>query len=216
MDQDHSQRTIRTYDEIARDYHMVDTTERRATKEAHADRFVAHAPGLDILVVGCGLGADSRYIQGAGMNVTSIDLSVGMLTRAVEADTKGRYKLMDMRDIRRFTEPFDGIWASACIYHLTEIEIKQWLLDANATLRPGGILYISVKELPTEGFRERPAQNTTGGPVAAERLIGDRWYSALRWSVFNGWAINAGFVCLERHMIADDPPAWGCLWRKGT
>ena len=88
---EHVEQTIATYDSIATAYRITATLELRAWLEESMRVFVDYLPGARVLVPGCGDGRDSRYLSSRGLDVTSFDLSPGMLKVAISQDPGGRF-----------------------------------------------------------------------------------------------------------------------------
>jgi SAM-dependent methyltransferase len=174
---DYTSRTIATYDQIANDYHLIATPEHRAWLENSMREFHSRLPGNDVLVAGCGEGRDSRYLQTLGVRVVSFDLSEGMLARARASDPTGRYLRLDLRQTQAIKERFDGIWACACLYHLTKSEFRTCLQDLHEILNPRGVLFLNLKLGAGERFIETPRDGYPGGDAAKEKLAGSRFYA---------------------------------------
>lgn len=174
---DHAEITQRTYDQIANRYDLVNTPERRIEKELSMDRFTTMLSGKDVLVAGCGTGADSRYLRERNLEVLSVDYSPNMLHQARMKDPDGRYWLLDLREVAELNQQYHGIWASACLYHLNKAELKQWLREIRAILHPGGVLYMSMKQGTGEVVIEEQDERYSGGPIASQNLKGARFYA---------------------------------------
>jgi SAM-dependent methyltransferase len=177
---DHTKRTIETYDQIAAAYHVIATPEHRAWLEDSMREFFTRLPGSSVLVAGCGEGRDSRYLAGLGARVVSFDLSEGMLAIARAADPGGTYLRADLRDAHSIGSSFDGIWACACLYHLTKAEFRACLQTFHGMLRPRGVLFLNLKLGTGERFIERPRDGYPGGDVAKQTLGGSRFYAFYR------------------------------------
>jgi len=177
---DHTKRTIETYDQIAADYHVIATPEHRAWLEDSMREFHARLSGNNVLVAGCGEGRDSRYLQTLGNRVVSFDLSEGMLALARASDPNGEYLQINLRHVREIDRTFDGIWACACLYHLTKAEFRMCLRDFQAMLNPGGIIFLNLKLGTGERFIEIPRDGYPGGEAAKEKLGGSRFYAFYR------------------------------------
>ena len=176
-DDDHVTQTIATYNLIAPDYKLTATPEMRAWEENSMRRFRGYLAGSRVLVPGCGDGRDSRFLSSLGLMAHSFDLSTGMLEIARARDPDGSYALMDLRDIDQCPGPFDGIFASGCLYHLTKPEFARCVGACRTLLAPGGILYLNMKRGEGERFEEKPGPTYPGGAEARERLQGRRFYA---------------------------------------
>jgi tRNA (cmo5U34)-methyltransferase len=104
-------------------------------------------PGATALLdVGCGAGNLSLKLLGAapGLEVTLIDLSRPMLTRAVERLGKGVAIQGDIREISLAPESFDIAVGAAVFHHLRgEEEWREVFAKIYRSLRPGGSFWIS-------------------------------------------------------------------------
>jgi hypothetical protein len=156
---DHVEQTIATYDSIATAYKITATPELRAWLEESMRVFVDYLPGTRGLVPGCGDGRDSRYLSSRGLDVTSFDLSPGMLKVAISQDPEG---LLGVR---------------VPLYHLTKHEFSRCIRSCQALLSSGGVLYLNMKEGEGERYEERPGPRCPGGPRARELLQGRRFYA---------------------------------------
>ncbi len=172
----HVEETISTYDAIANDYHVIATPENRAWLENSMKIFTDYLVGNRVLVAGCGEGRDSRYLRDLGFDTTSFDLSDGMLEVARSEDPAGCYIKHDLRQIETLGS-FDGIWACACLYHLTKVEFSQCIESIWRALNPGGVLFCNLKLGQGEQFLERPRDGYPGGKEAQEKLGGRRFYA---------------------------------------
>jgi SAM-dependent methyltransferase len=174
---DHVTQTIATYDVIASDYRLTATREMRAWEEKSMRTFCGYLSGKRVLVPGCGDGRDSRFLTSLGLTVTSFDLSEEMLKIAVAQDSGGSYVLLDLRSMSQLAGPYDGIFASGCLYHLTKREFERWVQCCWARLSSTGVLYLNMKEGQGERFEEKPGPRYPGGVEARERLQGRRFYA---------------------------------------
>jgi 2-polyprenyl-3-methyl-5-hydroxy-6-metoxy-1,4-benzoquinol methylase len=174
---DHVTQNMETYNSIAEHYYVTATPELRAWKEESMRRFAAFLPGANVIVPGCGDGRDSRFLASLGLQVTSFDLSDAMLRIAREQDPAGTYLEFDFRDMANLRGPFDGIWASGCLYHLTKAEFAQCVTTCKSLLSKGGVLYVSMKEGERERYEEMLGPRYPGGAEAKALLHGKRFYA---------------------------------------
>ena len=174
---DHVTQNMETYNRIAEHYYVTATPELRAWKEESMRRFAAFLPGAHVVVPGCGDGRDSRFLASLGLQVTSFDLSDAMLRIAREQDPSRTYLKLDFRDMANLRGPFDGIWASGCLYHLTKEEFVQYVATCRSLLSKAGVLYVSMKEGQGERYEEIPGSRYPGGADARAMLRGRRFYA---------------------------------------
>jgi 2-polyprenyl-3-methyl-5-hydroxy-6-metoxy-1,4-benzoquinol methylase len=174
---DHVAQTIATYNVIAPHYILTATPEMRAWEEKSMRMFASFLSGKRVLVPGCGDGRDSRYLTSLGLSVTSFDLSETMLSIAKAHHSEGSYSLMDLRDISKCAGPYDGIFSSGCLYHLTKPEFAKCVQSTRELLSPAGVFYLNMKEGQGERFVEKPGPTYPGGAEARERLQGKRFYA---------------------------------------
>ena len=177
---DKTRRTIETYDQIAASYHVIATPEHRAWLEDSMRDFFGRLPGPSVLVAGCGEGRDSRFLAGLGARPVSFDLSDGMLALARASDPSGIYLQADLREASVIGGNFDGIWACACLYHLTKAEFRDCLASFWRRLNSRGVLFLNLKLGTGERFIDVPREGYPGGPVAQEKLTGSRFYAFYR------------------------------------
>lgn len=184
---DHTKQTIDTYDRIAGAYRLIATPEHRAWLEDSMREFYARLPGRSVIVAGCGEGRDSRYLRDLGARVVSFDRSEGMLSLARAVDPTGVYHCADLRTLRSIGENFDGIWACACLYHLTKDEFRAGLAAFREKLNPKGLLFVNLKLGTGERFIAVPRDGYPGGQAAKEVLVGSRFYAFYRRDELTGY-----------------------------
>ena len=102
--------------------------------------------------LGCGSGRDSLAFLEDGYEVTPLDGSPEMCALA-EIHTDLEVLNMTFEELD-FDEVFDGVWACASLLHVPEKEMPDILKKVGMALKPGGHLYVSVKEGEFEGIRD--------------------------------------------------------------
>jgi SAM-dependent methyltransferase len=117
-------------------------------------RNVSRLNDANILEIGCGYGRDAEFFSKRGMNVLGTDYSRSMLLKAQERVPNAHFLELDMRQIANHFLPnsLDGIWACATIIHITKEDVPALLQSLYEILRPGGVLYVSVKQGQGEQF----------------------------------------------------------------
>lgn len=110
-------------------------------------------PGWRVLDVGCGTGVATRKYLEAGVTVIGIDLSPGMIGRALRENPGVDFRVMDARDLAFFDSEFDCVIMQRCLINLSTWEEQQRaVLEAHRVLKPGG-LYIAA-EVTLQGHQE--------------------------------------------------------------
>lgn len=214
LDPTHVTRTIATYDQIAADYHLIATPAHRAWLEDSMREFHRRLPGPHVLVAGCGEGRDSRYLQSLPAIVLSFDLSRGMLDQARRSDPDGTYLQLDLRDTSSLAQTFDGIWACACLYHLTITEFATCLQDLHRLLNPNGLLFLNLKLGTGEEFIDVPRQGYPGGGAANEKLRGSRFYAFYSRTELDGYFIGFSVEKERRDLLKEGDGAMEFWLRK--
>lgn len=113
-------------------------------------RFVSAVPeGARILEIGSGPGRDAQALEASGLNVRRTDITNGfvrmMLDEGYDADLIDPL-VDDLTDPKSPHEPYDGVWASACLLHVARADLPSVLTRLAAATREGGALHLSLKE----------------------------------------------------------------------
>jgi len=146
-------KTIKTYEELAEDYHKThfDINEIKNI----ADFFIQNLKGQKILDIGCGPGRDAKYFSEHNLEVTGIDLTSNFIKMASQNVPNAKFIQMDMRNLDFPENTFDGIWSCASFLHVPKDEAKNTLLGFRKILKPTGLIYLSVKQGNEEKFVEK-------------------------------------------------------------
>jgi len=180
---DYLKETIETYNNNAQAFEHS-----RASFAQHSviEHFCSLISGENILDLGCGPGRDARIFVDKGYTVTGINLSQELLQIAQANVPEATFLLMDMRDLSLPDHQFDGVWASASLLHLKKEDISVVLNNLYRVLKPGGVLYISVKEGNSEEIENDPR---LGG--------GSRFFSYHTAQQMREYIENVGFHIIE-------------------
>lgn len=122
------------------------------------EQFCALLPaGSRVLDVGCGGGRDAAQFRARGFSVVGMDLSFGMLLEA-NRRAPGSYIAADMTALPLRGSSFDAAWINASLLHLPRAASPGVLTEIHALLKPGGVLYLSLKEGEGEIWEQREGQ----------------------------------------------------------
>jgi methyl halide transferase len=123
-----------------------------------------------VLVPGCGLGHDARWLADHGCQVVGADIAPLALERAKALDVEHRidFRLVDLFDLPPgLRGSFDRVWEHTCLSALEPMIREQYLAGIKSALKPGaevaGVFYINPDMEPGE----------TGPPfgISVEELI---------------------------------------------
>jgi SAM-dependent methyltransferase len=96
-----------------------------------------------ILDVGCGSGRDVKAFRAKGYDAFGVDSSPELVELARE--NVGPYFQVARVESLKVDEPFDGVWACASLLHLVRSKINTVLRSLKATLKLGGVLFVTVQ-----------------------------------------------------------------------
>lgn len=190
-----------TYDAIAEPWHEA---ARSAAK---------HRPGLEVLVrdvssgarvldVGCGTGLVAQRLALAGMHVTGIDFSEGMLQIARRECPQGQFLQMDLANIAEMDEVFDAVCAVAILLHRPRAELVSTLRSFAEKLVENGWLYVAVKEKrPDRGDEEVVAEDHLGTRI-------ERFFSFYTREEIEEAFTQAGFDVLFSDVVPSGRARW--------
>lgn len=91
-----------------------------------------------VLDAGCGPGSYSRYWLESGSEVTALDLSADMLSRARAQHSAQHYLLADIEAIPLPDAGFELVWSNLAVQWCSDIRLA--LAELYRQLRPGGVL----------------------------------------------------------------------------
>ena len=117
-------------------------------------KFVSYLPEhARIIDIGCGSGRDVKAFCDMGYDAVGLDASEEM-ARVARKQLGVNVITGDMADWIA-EEPYDGIWCCAALLHLHEEEAERFLSNLKANLKPGGVVFISVKEGIETGYDDK-------------------------------------------------------------
>lgn len=145
--------TVNRYSEIAEAYSSDWRGRNDETQLAYIRDFedLVGSPPKRILDAGCGTGKDSLEFSANGYEVVSLDLSEGMLNKAVEnAKSTGAEinpVICNMRTLGLETQSVDGVWNMASLVHLPALAKRDAIQEFHRALKPKGVLHIGIQNL---------------------------------------------------------------------
>ena len=195
-----SQRTLSSYEQRADAYRDDTSTRERASDY---NLFFAHlaergpAP-YDLLDLGCGPGRDLAYFREQGHRAVGLDGAARFVEMAVQAS--GCPVLhQDLLALDLPTRGYDGIFASASLFHVPLPALVGVLARLHDALRPGGLLFT----LNPRGRDE------TG-------WAGDRYCCYLRLSTWQRFMRAGGFVLCASELRPVGVPRRKQQWRSAV
>ena len=134
--------TIEYYDNNADWYYW---TTVGVDMDAMRKKFASYLPSeARVIDMGCGSGRDVMAFSDMGHDAVGLDASKELLKLAEE---RLGIKTIFADMVRwKATEPYDGIWCCASLIHLNSAEKEMFFKNLDHNLKPGGIIYISVKD----------------------------------------------------------------------
>jgi SAM-dependent methyltransferase len=101
-----------------------------------------------VLEIGCGDGRDAREIVAHTPNYVGFDISEELIKLARQHVPDGKFEVADALSYPYPENTLDVVFAFASLLHLDKAEVATVLQKVHAALRPGGILFISLKLAP--------------------------------------------------------------------
>lgn len=194
--------TRRYYDDNASAYAAAT---QGAGSGAPVEDFVGLLPrSARVVDLGSGAGRDLAAFVARGIHAVGLDTSASLAAIA-RARSGAPVVVADMTSTPFGDSAFDGAWASASLLHLGEQGMARALSEARRIVRPGGVLFTSMKE--GVGQRQEPC---------------GRWFSYVNPTDWLGALGLAGFEVLNseqrtEHRRGAEPtlvPWLTCLARR--
>ena len=156
-------------------------------------------PGTRVLDVGCGTGSPTaRRLCAAGIDVTGIDISAGMIELARKNVPEATFLRLDATELDGSLGPFDAIVDFFSLLMLSRAEIITTLRTYRKMLHPSGYFMLAMVE---EDMDERPIA-FLGSSVRV---------TAYPRGVLRSLVARAGFEVLDLKPVAytpATPDAW--------
>lgn len=151
--------------------------------------------GAQVLDVGCGGGRDLVALTQLGLDPTGLDFSPKLA--AIAAKSSGCKTIVaDMRSPPFQEATFDGIWAAAALLHLDREDLLPTLRQFRKILRPGGVLFASMK-------MGRGGERTADGRLFTYVML-DAWAELLTAAGF----VDADIRTDESQVRDQHPTVW--------
>ncbi len=165
--------------------------------------FIKKCVSGKILDAGCGPGIYTDFLIKKGFNVTSIDLSEGMLKEAKKRVPNGRFYKMSITNLKLKAKEFDGIFCSAVFLHLDDKEVCTSLKEFSRILRKEGLLFLSTKKGKKETVKVYPDGTKKFIHFYPKKKIED-------------FVKKAGFFVEESYINLKDPDGdiWICIFAR--
>ena len=144
-------KTIQFYNENAESYFKSTAT---VDFTSTYNRFLKYIPEHgSIIDMGCGSGRDVSAFARMGYEAVGLDAS----EKLAEIAEKASGASVIIADMSSWVadEPFDGIWCCASILHLQNEELRSVFDNLEKNLKPGGVIFISVKSGIETGVDEK-------------------------------------------------------------
>ncbi len=151
-----------------------------------ADYFLTRLdPGSVILDLGCGAGTASRYFAAKGHTPLSADLSEIMVWECKRRKL-GNVMQVDLEALPFRSHSLDAIWAHTSLIHVPKARLAHTLEGLKRALRPGGAIFIAIKQGGGEGYRGQPGT--------------ERWFSLFEGTEFESY-LPEGLTVVRRSRI---------------
>ncbi|MDQ0754658.1 class I SAM-dependent methyltransferase [Arthrobacter sp. B3I4] len=140
---------VRTvYDMVAETYAAVlpDTSFEAPEDLALINEFSARlrgAAGHRVVDAGCGTGRMSAYLSGAGLQVTGVDLSPGMVRTAQRLHPRLTFAVGGLAELPVADAAVDGVFAWYSIIHSAPAALSGTAREFWRVLRPGGLALVA-------------------------------------------------------------------------
>jgi SAM-dependent methyltransferase len=144
---DHAHDHIRaSYDRVAAEYaaHLADELDHKPLDRALLLRFAELVAGRgDVCDLGCGPGHVARFLHDAGVPISGIDLSPGMVEQARRLNPTLAFRVGDMLALDLPDGALAGIVAFYAIVNLAPYDVRRALAEMHRVLAPGGVLLLA-------------------------------------------------------------------------
>jgi 2-polyprenyl-3-methyl-5-hydroxy-6-metoxy-1,4-benzoquinol methylase len=144
----------------------------------------AHRRALDF---GCGVGRLSRALGARFAEVTGVDISAEMISRAqrLNSDCEGCRFLLNVRgDLAEFTGPYDLVVSLIALQHVGSSDaIRAYIRDFVRLAMPGGVIAFQVPATVSRRVRWHPLRVLNRALRRVPRLPRTVWEPLTPWSM---------------------------------
>jgi SAM-dependent methyltransferase len=157
--------TRSTYERIAESYcRDTPSPDVRDAIISSARRFESLLrPKSKVLILGGGDGRDAEVFIALGHRTVTMDYSAAMTKLARRRVPTAECVLADFRSLPFSESTFDGVWASACLYHVRKSSLSGIIKSILNLLRPGGSFYLNLRRGAHEKLDPHPRSYPIGG-----------------------------------------------------
>ena len=114
----------------------------------------------DVLEIGCGDGRDAKEIVNRAGSYIGFDISKELIKIAKNYVPNADFLVADATDFDYGTSKYDVVFAFASLLHLNEAEISDVLTKVCTSLKPNGVVFISLKL--SDKYEEKIKQDKFG------------------------------------------------------
>jgi SAM-dependent methyltransferase len=179
---DYKARTTESYNALAAEIVTGFEDYFESVARVEADRFLdLLGQNGTILDLGCGGGQASAYFISRGYAAIGADLSQEMLHACRRRGLRDIVRL-DMEALPFRQCVFDAVWAHTSLIHVLKEQLAGALEGLGEALKPGGALFVALKEGESEGYVGKPGV--------------ERWFAHFQKGEFERY-IPAGFTIVR-------------------
>lgn len=190
-----------TYNRIAEDWHKDHVADMWWVEAT--EKFVSLLlAGAAVFDVGCGSGVKSKYLARKGFRVIGMDLSEKMIEIARREVPEASFSVGDMSALETLHEMFDGVFAQASLLHIPKASAAKVVLGFAKKLKPGGYVYIGVKELNPGGKEEEIRMENDYGYEY------ERFFSYYTSEEIKGYMADAGMEIVYENITPSGKTRW--------
>ena len=145
----YKEETKKAYDKYPEQFdHYFDVYFKQYVQK-EADNFLSKLKGKKLLDLGSGPGNNAEYFKERGFDVLCLDISQELLNICKKKGLKT--VLMDIENLN-LEEKFDGVWCYTSLLHMPKEKIPIIIPKIKGTLKPDGLLFLSLIEGQGEGL----------------------------------------------------------------